>query len=331
VLGLVAVVAAVGLAPNVAGATATSDRGVAVYVTTTPSSIAQATATFAYVASLGANAVQLDFPFEMSSGTSNDPGPISGITPTPSLLSSMAEIAAGDGLKVQFRPLLYEGNLTPFSWRGEIKPSDPALWFATYWSFLEPYLAVAQTDGVESVYIESELDSMVTPDKSSDWNTLRDEAAGVFSGALLGTTSHTAYIERTGIAQAYDDYDPTIVPNNASVATLTASLENSLSYDAIPGSRRSLTLSEVGIAAATHAFWQPWQFTVSPPIKRSIQARWFTAMCDMTKAEHLRGIFFWDLNLSTFSPTENDSTSPTGWVGTSSATAIESCFAKLAR
>ena len=317
-----------------AGASPSQQRGIAIYVDVgqfdEATALDHAIATFDYAKRLHADSVQLSFPFEMTSWNSNDPHDTPSVTPMMTLLRKMVTLAAGQGLSVELRPLLLESNLHPgASWRGEIQPSQPKVWFANYWTFLQPYLKLAANKGVASFYLESELDSMVTPALSQRWSHLASEAAQIYPGQLVGSTSHTAYLFRHGIAQAYDDYDPTIQPDSASVATLTKSLENSLDYDAIPGKRSKLVLSEVGIPAVPHAYWQPWKFDVTGPIKRKVQVNWFTAMCDVAHAEHLAGIYFWDLDMGSFTP-GGDKSDPANWVSTKGANAITACFNKLA-
>jgi hypothetical protein len=317
-----------------AGASPSQQRGIAIYVDVgqfdEATALDHATATFDYAKSLNANSVQLSFPFEMTSWASNDPHDTASVVPMATLLNKMVTLAEGNGLSVELRPLLLESNLPPgASWRGEIQPTQPKVWFANYWTFLQPYLTLARNDGVASFYLESELDSMVTPALSQRWSHLASEAAQIHPGKLVGSTSHTAYLFRHGIAQAYDDYDPTIQPDSASVATLTKSLENSLDYDAIPGKRSKLVLSEVGIPAVRHAYWQPWKFDVTGPIKRKVQVNWFTAMCDVAHAEHLAGIYYWDLDMGSSTPGGYVS-DPANWVNTKGANAITACFKKLA-
>ena len=317
-----------------AGASPSQQRGIAIYVDVgqfdEATALDHAIATFDYAKRLHADSVQLSFPFEMTSWNSNDPHDTPSVTPMMTLLRKMVTLAADQGLSVELRPLLLESNLHPgASWRGEIQPSQPKVWFANYWTFLQPYLKLAANKGVASFYLESELDSMVTPALSQRWSHLSSEAAQIYPGQLVGSTSHTAYLFRHGIAQAYDDYDPTIQPDSASVATLTKSLENSLDYDAIPGMRSKLVLSEVGIPAVHHAYWQPWKFDVTGPIKPKVQVNWFTAMCHVVQAEHLAGLYFWDLDMGSFT-TAGFPSDPATWVNTPGADAIKSCFKKLA-
>ena len=288
--------------------------------------LTQAKLTFDYCKSLGANAVSLNFPFAASGLKANDPHAIPGVTPSPDLLAQMVPLAAADGLSVHLRPLLDESDLVG-GWRGTLAPTDPTTWFANYWSFLEPYLAMAKSSSVGSVYISSELDTMVA-NYQKKWLKLVADARNVYSGPIYSATSHQAFLPATAVTEAYDDYDPAFVKDTASIATLTTWLKKDLAADKIPGSASSLVLSEVGIAAASSAYLWPYQFNLKPPVIRSIQSNWFTAMCNTMVDDHLGGIYFWVLFMSTFSPTEKDTSLTTGWVGTGGGAAIKACFAR---
>jgi hypothetical protein len=131
--------------------------------------LAQAQRVFKYISGLGANAVSLNIPFYMSSQSASTVS--SGIgTPSAPVLRAIIEVARQDGLSVQLRPLLSElgdDTVTTGEWRGSIVPADPAEWFASYWTWLEPYVLVAKQTGVSSFSIGAELNTMVTATPST--------------------------------------------------------------------------------------------------------------------------------------------------------------------
>jgi hypothetical protein len=298
-------------------------------ISTPTTALAQLKKVFAYCVSLHANAVALNFPFYVSSTTANDPH--SGVgTPSVSLLGQMIALAQHVHLRVQLRPGLDERNLRP-SWRGAIAPSDPAAWFSAYWTWMEPYLALAQSTRASSFDIGMELDSLVSNDGAL-WPQLVSEAAGVYSGTLLYAGGNGIYISTPGTHLAYDAYQPIYEPNNkaATVAALTAGFQRNFNDLNVPGGLGSLRLGEVGLSATTGAYDEPYQFNfpANLPVVRSVQTNWFKAACNFFWSNHVAGIYFWALFMNSFSPTENDSAIPTEWVGTPSATAIRSCFAR---
>ena len=318
--------------PSPAGAAGSSSRqeGIALYVETQGLTdqqvLDQARLTFAYCKSLGENAVALNFPFEVSSVKANDPRSIAGVTPSPELLGQLIALGATYGLSAQVRPLLIEANLI-HSWRGLLAPTRPAVWFSNYWNFIQPYLQVAQSEAAGSFYISSELESLVATEKQR-WVDLIKRARSVFSGPIYASTTVGLFLPVSSALASFDDYNRIDAGDSASIATVTHGIETNLASANIPGARSSLVLSEVGIAAARGAYRAPYDFGLAPPVVRSIQSRWFTAMCNTFWTDHLRGIYFWVLSLSSFSPSENDADSTTGWVGTASEAAIKACFSR---
>ena len=311
-----------------AAASLQRQKGIDIYTVggDTATILTQAKLTFDYCKSLGANAVSLNFPFAVSGLTANDPHAIPGVTPSPDLLAQMIPLATADGLSVQLRPLLDESNLI-HGWRGTLAPTQPSTWFSNYSAFLQPYLAMATASNVGSFYISSELDAMVSKYRSK-WVSLVAQARQVFAGPIYAATSHQSFLPSTSVTEAYDDYDPAFVDDSASIGTLTRWLKKDLVADKVPGPPGALVLSEVGIAAAHGAYVWPYQFNFKPPVIRSIQSNWFTAMCNTMFDDHLGGIYFWVLFMSTFSPTEKDTSQTTGWVGTGGGAAIKACFAR---
>jgi hypothetical protein len=58
-------------------------------------------------------------------------------------------------------------------------------------------------------------------------------------------------------------------------------------------------------------------------------------MCDVVQNDHMAGIYFWSIDFNSFSPTYDADTANAGtgdvfnFEGTSTVTAMESCFANL--
>lgn len=298
-------------------------------ISTPATALAQLKKVFSYCVSLHANAVALNFPFYVTGTTSDDPH--SGVgTPSVSLLGQMIALAQHDHLKVQLRPGLDELDLRP-SWRGAIAPTDPAAWFSAYWAWMEPYLALAQSTRVSSFDIGMELDSLVTNDGPL-WAPLISDAEEVYTGTLLYAGGNGIYLSTPGTRLAYDAYQPIYEPSNkaATVSALTAGFQRNFDDLDVPGGLAALRLGEVGLSATTGAYDEPYQFNfpASLPVVRSVQTNWFKAACNFFWNNHLAGIYYWALFMNSFSPTENDSAIPTEWVGTPSATAIKTCFAR---
>jgi hypothetical protein len=279
---------------------------------------------FAYVKSLGGNAVIITIPFEMPSLTANNITPQSW-TPTSARVGIVIADARALGLHVTLRPLVDQSNLP--SWRGAIEPSNPTLWFANYLTFLEPYLKVAQTDKVTTFDIASELQGTF---KLPEWPALISKAKTWFKGTieLSGSWGNGATIHMKGATSGIDAYLGVKAPPSATVATLLAGWNANLKKHRFPNAQNATTLTEVGIAAQDGAYTNPNrpQIGSNTPIDPVIQTNWFTAACEFARQHSLVGIYFWRLDIGSSLnqlPTPSDPT----LFATSTVSEIKACFA----
>lgn len=273
-----------------------------------------ALATIRYVQSLHANAVSISFPFFMASRSA---AAVHGgnATPTPAQIAVVAADAERAGITVSLRPLLDEQAL--HGSRTNLVPANPAAWFASYWRFLRPYAEMAQHQHIAMLITGAEFTQFTT---SPRWTTLANQVRTVYHGDL-GCADNLDY-RRHGcggsVQQLVDAYHPLLPP-------LAAAWRR---YDRkFP---RGTVLSEVGIAAVPGAYIEPWRihWPGVTSLDPSMQAQWFTDACNAAITEHLGGIYFWSLSLSTHSagPTLNHEGN---WAHSSGAQAISSCFAKI--
>lgn len=342
------------------------EYGVAVVFSDTPplsdtQEIAQARKVFAYIEGLGANAVSLNFFFYQASQTSDSVSSGSG-TPSPDVLKAIIEVAEADGLTVQLRPLMSESVFdTPITgaWRGSIVPSNPAAWFASYEEWLKPYAVVAEETGVTSFAIGSELNTLVTATPTTAkggeptigahnylnyWAVLYQDLQSILGDRLVYADSHLIFQTVPGTQFGFDAWTPVKIPSGdptptstTPAATVVGEFEPSMLADfassGFPSTLQTARLEEVGIAAVQGAWTQPndYNYPVDTPVARWVQADWFTAMCDAFKTDHMKGMYVWDVDFNTFSPTYDADTAGDiyNFEGTSAQTALESCFASL--
>jgi hypothetical protein len=279
---------------------------------------------------LHANAVSLNFPLWQSSSTSNDPRRVA-MTPSPQRMVALTLFARGCGLQVQWRPYLYEGNLVGRS-HNRIQPTSPHRWFSSYWAFLKPYLQAAQTAGVSSFSIGSELASMLP--YLSNWTVLVQQAKQLFSGEIVYSQQHQPQRSIPLTARGYDAYQPiTLAPGvNVSVAAFTKGFLHNLRLPEMQSTPEDLTLEEVGLTATAHAYLRPGNYTFGPNVRimRQVQADWFAGACNAFWTLHLRGIYFFSIAFDRYVPSENNSTSISAWLGTATQDVIARCFTRTA-
>ena len=270
-----------------------------------------------YITSLHANAVLISFPFFVN-GQNGLRVYATKATPTPDQVAVIVRDAQQAGLRVSLRPLLDEASIgRP---RRRWAPVNAGAWLGSYQQFLIPYAEMANSLHVPAFIVGTELSRF---SRSPHWATL-DAALRMHYHGTLGCVdnwdaSHGAGNCGPGTQQLIDAYHPLHPP-------LTSPWE---SYDHTlpPGTVEA----EVGIAAAPDAFQQPyvthWPIT---QLDTTVQAQWFAAACHAAAAEHLGGIYFWSIRLSTqiSGPTLADQGS---WAGGAGARAISACFAALER
>jgi hypothetical protein len=288
----------------------------------------QALKVFQYIKSLHANSVSLNFPFFMTSSTSNSPERWNS-TPSPARVAEITNIARKFRLSVLIRPYLSYSNLKPPA-RSRIDPSDPPLWFANYWKFLQPYLVAAKQSGAESFSIAMENASLLSDIK--DWLPLVRKAKAVFGDQIYYSSNHAPFETIPMTKFGYDDYQPILLNSDAqaTVANLTVGFESNLTTPGFPLQPADTTLEELWIAAMSGAYRHPNDYEYPPGtrIERSIQANWFTAACNAFWHFHMPGIYFWAVYFEGFNPSENDTDNIGGWMNTASQKAIVACFSR---
>ncbi len=329
-----------------AASTPVPERGIAILfaddfplANLTPAQLAEKSRkTFTYVASvLHANAISLNFPFYMD--TPSSPGLHSGMgTPTTAQLASVTRAAQARGLRVQYRPFLSEANFaTPgfdSAWRGTITPPSPAAWIAQYGAFLRPYFIQARKSGVTSFSIAAELNSLLN--QLRPWQAVVHSAQTLYGGTLIysGTSIYQS-IPKTSFG--WDDYTPVTsisykgipvsINENSTAQQVSIGFKDNLQRNLLPSALASIRLEEVGIAGLNGAYAFPWAYYLSGTVNRAVQANWFTAACNAFFDFHMRGLYYWGLELEFFEPgtVAGDAFQ---WYGTAGADAIAACYSR---
>ena len=285
--------------------------GIDVYVTGScePAAAWQANATneMQGIRSLGANSVEIVFPFYALGATTNSvytadlcgepeaiPVPLQ--SPSPARLAVLVHAAQAAGLHVLLRPLLDQSNLWIFgNWRGNIAPTNGAAWITSYESVLKPYLEMAQANKVTRFAISSELTSMST---SSQWASAIAAAKKLYSGQLVFDSIWAEPLKgavHAGTAVAEDAYPHVShTTPTSSVAQLLAGWNTYLKGESFAIAAADDTFEEVGIPALDGSYADP---NVDPPpgetFNQAIQANWFTAACEFVKEHKIGGLYFW--------------------------------------
>ena len=239
-------------------------------------------------------------------------------------IAILTRIAQQDGLLVEYRPMMFV-EVADNYWEGKIKPADPDAWFNSYYEANLPYLKVAQEYRINEYVIGTEMNDL-TPDPQ--WPAFLAKSAEVYAGQITYTANDNRYFppvtqlpptQLTGV----DMYESLRAASSAPLATVAAVYE--AYFAEMPSSLLSRTaIQETGIEARFGAYANPPNLERTGPLDEAIQYNWFMAGCETVKRFHLRGIFFWKVDLADY-PVTHPASSLSTFEGKSGAVAIGKC------
>jgi hypothetical protein len=237
----------------------------------------------------------------------------------------LTSIARRDHLLVEYRPLIFVRR-TADAWEGLIAPQHPQLWFQSYYQNVLPYLRIAQQQGVSEFVVATEMKDLNT---SPLWPSFFARVAQIYHGVVSYTAWDKNYIGAPLLPVKYlgmDMYNGLNLPGTASLAQVTAAWEGYFSR--VPGPVRQRTaIDETGIAARAGAYYRPQALGVPGVPSERVQANWFRAACATVRRYHMRGVFFWKVDLTDHPATP--ATSLSTFEGRKGAVAISDCAQTL--
>jgi hypothetical protein len=219
----------------------------------------------------------------------------------------LTRIATQDHLLVEYRPLVMVPS-APNHWEGLINPYPPTVWFSSYYRAELPYLRMAQQLGVREFVTASELQDMnSSPLWPSFFARVSQIYHGVISytawdgnyfGAAPGTSLQAATPELLSVKYlGMDMYWHMNLPAAATTAEVTAAWE--ALFSKVPASVLQRTaIDETGIQARAGAYPDPEDLNAPGPQSEGVQANWFTAACATVSRYHMRGVFFFKVDLT---------------------------------
>lgn len=286
---------------------------------------ADGTRMLAYIKNvLKANAVGIVWDFFVTSRYSD------AVLSTESTLSArnvaiLTRIAEQDHLLVEYRPLIFimtTGMANP--WEGLITPIDPASWFASYYSAELPYLRVAQRLRVGEFVTATEMHDL---NGSTLWGPFFARVSRVYHGAISYTAWNQDYFYSTQPLLpvwdlGMDMYHSLNLPPSATTAQVTAAWEQFFG-NMSPTVLRRTAIDETGISARAGAYQYPPNMWTDGVLNEGVQANWYIAACRTVRRYHLRGVFFWKVDLA--DNPAHPATSLATFEGKEGAVAISEC------
>jgi len=237
------------------------------------------------------------------------------------------KVAKSMGLKVQLRPLIFVPSHPVNPWEGLIVPPDPKKWFKNYFNTLYPYIKVAQKEHVNEFVTATEMHML---NNSPLWGPFFKRVGKTYHGVVSYAAFWGDYLPPKGHLEpvrlfGMDMYKALNLKYNAPLAHVVSVWESV--FHGMPAAVLKRTqLDEEGIAARRGAYKRPPNLG-TPGIKdEQVQANWFTAACRTVVKYHMRGVYFFKVNLAdnTLHPTDALSV----FEGRKGARAIAAC-AKL--
>jgi hypothetical protein len=243
----------------------------------------------------------------------HDPVGTASATLSPQNVGILTQIAERDGLSVEYRPLvLVSGTANP--WEGQIRPYPEKGWFSDYYRAELPYLRVAQRFRVSEFVTGTELTGL---NHSGYWPSFFASVSRVYHGVISyaawdgdyfghdpggpGRPAPPFQVARPALLPAkylgMDMYWHMNLPPGATPAQVTASWDELFSK--VPASvLRRTAIDETGIQARAGAYLNPGDLAAPGRPDEPVQANWFTAACAMVAKYHMRGVFFWKVDLT---------------------------------
>jgi hypothetical protein len=263
----------------------------------------EASTLFDQLATDNVNSLSLTIPLFQSGHYATDVHVDASRTPSDAELAWLIQSAHARGFSVLLRPLIDDAS-TGYDyhggWRGVIRPTSIRAWFASYDRVLLHYAAFAQANGVQSLDIGSELNSM--QGYVSEWFSLLARVRVLYAGALAYSAdwgsppvNFGSGLDFLGI-DAYYNVSSTLSP---SIDQIVAGwhgygLTDILHRGALAG--KPVVITEVGVWPADGVFKNPYAGS-SYPYNPLALLDYYTATCSALKPA-VAGIYWWEVGLT---------------------------------
>ncbi len=242
------------------------------------------------------NSVALVFPLYQSSWTSSDVHVDASKTPSDEFLHGFIVAAHQRDLAVMLRPLIDDTPLMKAGhWRGQLQPSNPGAWYASYKALMVKYAGIAQAADGEVLDIGTELTSL--QNNTSAWLDLIAAIKQVYAGQLTYSTNWGSPYPAFGSALDFasvDAFFPLSAPHAASVAQLvTAWQQWTPSLSQLQASvGKPLVLTELGTTSEPDSYRSPYDWHHGGGVSLEAQRRYYAASCQALKPL-VGGMYWW--------------------------------------
>lgn len=246
-------------------------------------------------------------------------GPVALRTPSDDAVVEAIRDLRGRGLKVMLKPHV---DLLDGAWRGTIRPTDDAAWFASYDAFLARYAALAEANQVEMLCVGTELATMSDARHAGSWSTVighvRDRYRGLLTYAANAVSpgdefTSVSFWPRLDVA-GLDAYTPLTDKLSPSVEELVAGWSMNRNRENMVAAFRNwqashgkpVLFTELGYRSADGGNRAPWDWEASAAYDAGEQADCYEAAFRVwsPQSSWMRGILWWSWDVA--APAAND-------------------------
>jgi hypothetical protein len=212
------------------------------------------------------------------------------------------------GLRVMLKP--HVDSMDGY-WRGQIAPSDPGAWFASYAEMMDHYATLAEDTGAEMLCVGTELVTMSGARYASNWKSVIDRVRDRYAGLLVyGAGANYPADEFTSVSfwphldlLGLDVY--TSLTNRANPSRqdlVNAWRSNRDGHNMVAAFRnfqmahgKPLIFTEIGYRSADGTNRAPWDWQASMGSDPGEQADCYQAAYEVWSGETawMRGLFWW--------------------------------------
>jgi len=249
-----------------------------------------------HLVALKVNSVALVFPIYQSSWTSSDVHADASKTPSDEFLHDFIVAAHQRDLAVMLRPLIDDTPLMKAGhWRGQLHPSNPGAWYASYKALMLKYAAIGQAGDSEVLDIGTELSSL--QNDTPAWLDLIAAVKEVYKGQLTYSINWGSPYPAFGSALDFasvDAFFPLSAPHGASVAQLVSAWQQwTPSLSQLQASLgKPLVLTELGTTSEPDSYRSPYDWHHGGGVSLEAQRRYYAASCQALKPL-VGGMYWW--------------------------------------
>jgi hypothetical protein len=264
------------------------------------------------LAATGANWAGLLTTWYMERRTSNDIRPVPNRSNADDMVRRAIDELHALGLKVMLKPHV---DVEDGTWRAQIAPSDPDLWFESYAAFLDHHVALAAEKNVAMLCIGTELASMSGARHAARWASLIARVRSRYSGLLtyaangvepadeFTSVSFWALLDLIG-ADAYTPLTNRTSPTRQELAA--GWRRNRSGHDMVAAFRnvqqawqKPFIFTEVGYRSGDGTNRAPWDWGATMAPDPAEQADCYAALYEVFSREPwMRGVFWWSWDVN---------------------------------